>query len=200
LLRAKITSVGGYLPPTVLTNDDLSKIVGITDEWIVERTGIRQRRIAGETVATSDMAVEAAREVLRQRGIAAPELDAIIVGTVTPDMQFPSTACLVQDQLGARGCWGFDLAAASTGFLYGMTTAAHLVSCGAHHKILVIGADTMSRITDPADRATCILFGDGAGAFLIERAEPGEEGFIGHRSELDGSGARFLKIPGEAAG
>lgn len=194
-MNAKISALGCFAPPRVLTNDDLSKIVDTNHAWIVERTGITQRHIADENVATSDMAVAAAREALRQRGIDGTELDAIIVCTVTPDMLFPSTACLVQEQLGAVGAWGFDLSAACSGFIYGLTTAAHLVSSGTHRKVLVIGADTMSRIIDYTDRATCVLFGDGAGAFLVEPSESPELGFVGFLNEIDGSGAQFLKMP-----
>lgn len=170
-------------------------MVNTNDTWIVERTGIRERHIADKDVATSDMAVAAAREALCQRGISAAELDAIIVCTVTPDMLFPSTACLVQQRLGATKAWGFDLLAACSGLLYGLTTAAHLVSAGTHKKVLIIGADTMSRIIDYTDRTTCILFGDGGGAFLIEPSDGSSEGFIGHLSEIDGSGAQFLNMP-----
>ncbi len=193
---AKISALGCHVPSKVLTNDDLSRIVDTNNKWIVERTGIRERRIADPSVATSDMAVAAARQALAQRGIDAGQLDAILVCTVTPDMLFPSTACLVQDLLGAQRAWGFDLVAACSGFLYGITVAAHLVSAGTHRYVLVIGSDTMSRIIDYKDRATCILFGDGAGAFLIEPAEEGETlGFIGHHSEIDGSGAPYLCMP-----
>ena len=191
---AKISALGCYVPPGVLTNQDLEKLVDTTDQWILERTGISERHIAAPEMATSDMAVEAARCVLLHRGIAATEIEAIIVCTVTPDMMFPSTACLVQDRIGAKGAWGFDLVAACSGFLYGLTTAAHLVMAGAHKKVLVIGADTMSRIIDYTDRNTCVLFGDAAGAMLIEPAEPGA-GFIGFLNEVDGSGGDFLKMP-----
>lgn len=191
---AKITALGSFVPPGVLTNDDLSKMVETNDNWIVERTGIRERHIADRSMATSDMAVLAAREVLCRRGISGSELDAIVVCTVTPDMLFPSTACLVQHQIGANGAWGFDLVAACSGFLYGLTVAAHLVTAGTHRKVLVIGSDTMSRILDYTDRSTCILFGDAAGAFLIEPGEDGE-GFIAALSEVDGSGGTSLKMP-----
>jgi 3-oxoacyl-[acyl-carrier-protein] synthase-3 len=193
--RAKITAIGGYVPPGVLTNHDLEKIVETNDQWILERTGIRERHILDKGLATSDMAVEAARAVLAARGIDPTEISAIIVCTVTPDMLFPATACLVQDRLGAAGAWGYDLIAACSGFVYGLTTAAHLVSAGPPKKVLVIGADTMSRILDYTDRDTCILFGDGAGAFLVETAEPGEEGFLDFVNEVDGSGGQFLKMP-----
>lgn len=192
---AKISALGCYVPPSVLTNFDLSRMVETNDNWIVERTGIRERHIADEKIATSDMAVAAARQLLSQKGMDPAELDAIILCTVTPDMLFPSTACLVQDQLGAKRAWGFDLVAACSGFLYGMTVAAHLVSLGTHRNVLVIGADTMSRILDYTDRSTCILFGDGAGAFLIEPTDDPAEGFIGHLNEIDGSGAAFLNMP-----
>jgi 3-oxoacyl-[acyl-carrier-protein] synthase-3 len=195
LPRAKITALGCWTPPRLLTNQDLEKIVETSDEWIVSRTGIRQRHIADPNVATSDMAVEAAKIALAARGIEAGDLEVIIVCTVTPDMFFPSTACLVQNRLGAKGAWGFDLSAACSGYIYGLTTAAHLVMAGTHKKVLVIGADTMSRIIDYQDRATCILFGDGAGAMLVEPAVDGEEGFIGYQNEIDGSGGDALKMP-----
>jgi 3-oxoacyl-[acyl-carrier-protein] synthase-3 len=195
LLKAKITALGCYSPPRVLTNFDLEKMVETNNQWILERTGISERHIAEPEIATSDMAVEAARVVLQQRGIEATDLDAIIVCTVTPDMLFPATACLVQNRLGAKGAWGFDLVAACSGFVYGLTTAAHLVAGGSHKKVLVIGSDTMSRIIDYTDRATCILFGDSAGAMLIEPTEDGEEGFIGFLNEIDGSGGDYLKQP-----
>jgi len=193
--HAKITALGCYAPPRVLTNQDLEKLVDTSDEWIMQRVGIRERHIADPEIATSDLAVEAANIVLDQRGIEARELDAIIVCTVTPDMLFPSTACLVQNRLGAKGAWGFDLVAACSGFVYGLTTAAHLISCGSHKKVLVIGADTMSRIIDYTDRSTCVLFGDGAGAMLIEPTEDGETGFIDFVNEIDGSGGDALKQP-----
>lgn len=192
---AKISAVACFVPPGVLTNDDLSRMVETNDEWIVERTGIRERHIADQKTATSDMAVAAAQQLLAETGIAPAELDVIIVCTVTPDMLFPSTACLVQDRLGASRAWGFDLSAACSGFVYGLTIAAHLVSAGTHKKVLVIGADTMSRILDYMDRSTCILFGDGGGAFLIEPSSDPNEGFIGHLNEIDGSGAPFLHMP-----
>ena len=194
--KAKITALGCYTPPRVLTNQDLEKLVETNDQWIVERTGIRERHIADPGIATSDMAIEAAKCALAQRGIEASELQTIIVCTVTPDMFFPSTACLVQNGIGAKGAWGFDLIAACSGFVYGTTTGAQLVASGSQQKVLVIGSDTMSRIIDYTDRSTCVLFGDGAGAFLIERAEDGEDyGFIDFLGEIDGSGADALKMP-----
>lgn len=195
MLKAKISALGCYVPPRVLTNFDLEKMVQTSNEWILERTGIAERHIADPDTATSDLAVRAAREALAQRGIDGSDLDAILVCTVTPDMMFPATACLVQNQLGAKGAWGFDLIAACSGFVFGLTTAAHLVASGTHRKVLVIGADTMSRIIDYRDRATCVLFGDGAGAMLVEPAEDGSEGFIGFLNEIDGSGGQYLRMP-----
>lgn len=193
--KAKISALGCYVPPRVLTNLDLEKMVHTSNEWIRERTGIIERHIAEPDVATSDLALEAARAALAQAGIAASDLGEIIVCTVTPDMLFPSTACLVQHRLGATGVWGFDLIAACCSFLYGLTTAAQMVAAGAHRKVLVIGADTMSRVTDYTDRATCVIFGDGAGAFLVEPSEDDSLGLIDFLHEIDGSGGEFLCMP-----
>ena len=196
LRRPKITALGCYTPPGILTNADLEKLVATNDLWIRERTGISERHIAPPGMATSDLAVEAACRSLASRGIDASQLDAILVSTVTPDMLFPATACLVQNRIGATKAWGFDLVAACAGFLYGLNTAAHLVACGTHKKVLAIGADTMSRIIDYTDRSTCILFGDGAGAMLIEPADEGEDvGFIDFLGQIDGSGGDYLKMP-----
>ena len=194
--KAKITALGCYVPPKILNNQDLEKLVNTNDQWIMERTGIRERHILEPGMATSDMAIEAARCALAQRGVDASAINAIIVCTVTPDMFFPSTACLVQNGIGATGAWGFDLSAACSGFVYGLTVAAHLVGSGTHQKVLVIGSDTMSRIIDYTDRATCVLFGDGAGAMLLEPAAEGEDyGFIDFIGEVDGSGGDALKMP-----
>jgi 3-oxoacyl-[acyl-carrier-protein] synthase-3 len=197
LSKAKITALGCYVPPGVLTNKDLERMVDTNSEWIVERTGICERHIAAPEMATSDMATEAARLALADRGITGNDLDAILVCTVTPDMLFPSTACLVQDRLGAHRAWGFDLLAACSSFLYGLTTGAALIAAGTHRKVLIVGADTMSRIIDYTDRATCILFGDGAGAMLLEPANESDDGagFIDFIGEIDGSGGDFLKMP-----
>jgi 3-oxoacyl-[acyl-carrier-protein] synthase-3 len=195
LLKAKISAVGAWVPPRVLTNDDLARMVDTSNEWILERTGIRERHIADPGIATSDMAIEAARAALANRGTTAEDVDAIILCTVTPDHMFPSTACIVQHKLGVKRAWGFDLIAACSSFVYGLTTAAHLVGCGTHRKVLVIGSDTMSRIIDYTDRTTCVLFGDGAGAFLIEPTGDGEPGFLGFRNEIDGSGGDMLIMP-----
>jgi 3-oxoacyl-[acyl-carrier-protein] synthase-3 len=189
-----VTAVGCYVPPKVLTNADLEKMVDTSHEWILERTGINTRHIAAADVATSDLAVEAARAALEQRQLSPEEIEAILVCTVTPDMMFPSTACLVQERLGAKGAWGFDLVAACSGFVFGLTTAAQMIVSGAHQKILVIGSDTMSRIIDYTDRATCVLFGDGAGAMVLE-ASDADEGLIDFIHELDGSGGKYLYMP-----
>ncbi len=194
-VRAKISSVGTYLPPRLLTNADLEKTVDTTDQWILERTGIRERHIVEPGQATSDMATEAARDCLAKRGVDPSEVDCIIVGTVTPDMLFPSTACLVQDKLGASKAWGFDLSAACSAFTYSLQVGAKLVESGAHKKVLVIGGDTMSSIVDYTDRSTCILFGDGAGAVLLEPCEEGEVGLIDFYHEVDGSGGSALCMP-----
>jgi 3-oxoacyl-[acyl-carrier-protein] synthase-3 len=195
LARAKITALGTYVPPRVLTNADFEKMVETTDEWILTRTGIRERHVVDKGVATSDLAVEAAKSALAERGIDASEIEAIVVATVTPDMFFPSTACLVQHKLGIKGIWGFDLSAACSAFVYALQAGAQFVSTGAHKKVLVIGADVMSSILDYTDRATCILFGDGAGAVILEPAEDGE-GIIDFVHEIDGSGACALYMPG----
>jgi len=194
--RAKISALGTYVPPRVLSNADLEKLVDTNDEWITTRVGIRERHIVEKGVATSDLATEAARRCVAERGIEPSEVDVIIVATVTPDMFFPATACLVQNKLGAHGAWGFDLSAACSGFVYALQVGCKLVESGAHSKVLVIGADTMSSIIDYTDRATCVLFGDGAGAVLIEPAAEDEIGMIDFHHEIDGSGGVSLNMPG----
>lgn len=193
-VRAKISALGTYVPPRLLTNADLEKMVDTNDKWIIERTGIRQRHIVDKGVATSDLATEAAKKALAARGWTAGEVEAIFIGTVTPDMLFPSTACLVQDKLGAKGAWGFDISAACSGFVYALQTGVKFVESGAHKKVLVIGADVMTSIIDYTDRATCVIFGDGAGAVLIEPADEGL-GCIDFLHEVDGSGACSLNMP-----
>jgi 3-oxoacyl-[acyl-carrier-protein] synthase III len=195
-VRAKISSVGTYVPPRLLTNADLEKMVETNDKWIVERTGIRERHIVDKGVGTSDLAVQAAKCCLAKRGVDVSEVEVIIVATVTPDMMFPATACLVQDKLGAKHAWGFDLSAACSGFPYALQVGAKLVESGMHKKVLVIGADVMSSIIDYTDRATCVIFGDGAGAVLLEPCEEGEVGLIDYWHEIDGSGAVSLNMPG----
>ena len=196
LVRAKISALGTYVPPRVLSNADLEKMVETSNDWILERTGIRERHLADKGVATSDLAVEAARKALVQRGISATELEAILVATVTPDMFFPSTACLVQHKLGANGVWGFDLSAACSAFLYALQTGAQFISTGMHKKVMVIGSDVMSSIIDYTDRATCVIFGDGAGAVILEPAEEDAVGLIDYIHEVDGSGGNALYMPG----
>ena len=178
-----------------MTNKDFEKIVETSDEWILTRTGIRERHIVDKGTATSDLAVEAAKCALAQRGINADEIEAMVVATVTPDMFFPSTACLVQNKLGMKNVWGFDLSAACSAFVFALQTGAQFVVSGAHKKVLVIGSDVMSSILDYTDRATCILFGDGAGAVILEPSEDGE-GLIDFHHEIDGSGACALYMPG----
>lgn len=196
LVRAKISALGTYVPPRLLTNADLEKMVETSNDWIVERTGIRERHIVEKGMATSDLAVEAAKAALAQRGLAADDLDALIVATVTPDMLFPSTACLVQHKLGAKSVWGFDLSAACSAFVYALQTGAQFIATGAHKRVLVIGADVMSSIIDYTDRATCVIFGDGAGAVILEPADDEALGIIDFIHEVDGSGGCALYMPG----
>jgi 3-oxoacyl-[acyl-carrier-protein] synthase III len=194
--RAKITAVSHYLPERRVTNKELEKTVDTSDQWIVERTGIRERRFAAKGEGTSDLGAEAAKRALAKRGMDPAEVDLIIVATVTPDMFFPSSACLVQTKIGANRAWGFDLSGACSGFVYALATAVQFVSTGAHSKVLVIGADVMTSIIDFQDRATCVLFGDGAGAVLVEPAEDGERGIIDFILRSDGSGGKYLYMPG----
>ena len=194
-VRAKISAVGAYVPPKLLTNADLEKMVATSNDWILERTGIRERHIVEPGTATSDLAVEAARRCLAKAGVEPGEIEVIIVATVTPDMFFPATACLVQDKLGAKGAWGFDLSAACSGFPYALQVGAKLVESGMHKKVLVIGSDVMSSVIDYTDRATCVIFGDGAGAVLLEPCAEGEVGLIDYWHEIDGSGAPALNMP-----
>jgi 3-oxoacyl-[acyl-carrier-protein] synthase-3 len=195
LIRAKISALGCYTPPKLLTNADLEKMVKTSDQWIRERTGIRERHIVEPGVATSDLAFEAAKKALAQRGISAKEIETIIVATVTPDTFFPSTACLLQHKLGAQGAWGFDLSAACSGFLYALATASQMVSSGAQKRVLVVGADVMSSIIDYTDRATCVIFGDGAGAVVVEPSESDDLGVLDYINEVDGSGGQSLRMP-----
>jgi 3-oxoacyl-[acyl-carrier-protein] synthase-3 len=195
LRRTKITAVSHYLPDRRVTNKDFEKTLDTSDQWIFERTGIRERRFVEKGVATSDLAAEASRILLKQRGIDASEIDLIIVGTVTPDMFFPSTACLVQEKIGAKNAWGFDLSGACSGYIYSLATGAQFVSTGACNKVLVIGADVMTSIVDPEDRTTCVLFGDGAGATLLEPAGENERCIIDFILKSDGGGGQFLRMP-----
>ena len=193
-VSAAITAVGGYVPEDKLTNFDLEKMVETNDEWIRTRTGIEERRILkGEGLATSDMAAPAIKQLLEKRGITAEEIDCIICCTVTPDMVFPATANIISDKIGAKNAWGFDLQAACSGFLYGLTTGASFIESGRYKKVVVVGADKMSAIVDYSDRQTCIIFGDGAGAVLLE---PNHEGYGVQDSILksDGSGRNYLHM------
>jgi 3-oxoacyl-[acyl-carrier-protein] synthase III len=195
-IAAKITALAGYVPPRVVTNFDLAKRVDTNDEWIRTRTGIIERHYADPGVASSDLGAEAAKKVLAQRGISADEVEMIVVGTVTPDMFFPSTACLIQDKIGASNAWGFDLSAACSAFAYALTVGAQFVGAGSHKKVLVIGSDVMTSILNYEDRATCVLFGDGAGAALLEPAENDHEGILDFQHDIDGSGGCNLYMPG----
>ncbi len=195
-MRAKISALATYVPPRILSNSDLEKMVETSDEWITSRTGIRERHIVDKGTATSDLAVAAAQKALAERGLTPNDVEAIVVGTVTPDMLFPSTACVVQHKLGAKGAWGFDLSAACSAFVYALQTGAQFIATGAHKKVLVIGADVMSSIIDYTDRATCVIFGDGAGAVLLEPAEDDSVGLIDFMHEIDGSGGCALYMPG----
>lgn len=189
-----ILGTGSYLPERVMTNADLEKMVDTSDEWIVSRTGIRERRIAAPDEASSDLAVKAAEKALQHAGISADDIDLIIVATVTPDMSFPATACLVQDRLGASKAATFDLSAACTGFLYGVATAAQFITTGVYNYALVIGVECLSRILDWTDRNTCVLFGDGAGAAVLGPVGDGY-GFLSYELGGDGSGGDLLKLP-----
>jgi 3-oxoacyl-[acyl-carrier-protein] synthase-3 len=193
--RARIASIATYLPPKVLTNADLEKMVETTDEWILQRTGIRERHIAEHGVGTSDLAYEAAKQAIARAGLTANDIDLIIVGTTTPDMVFPSTACLLQAKLGVSHAWGFDLSAACSGFTYSLTAAAQIVGTGASRHALVVGADVMSSIIDYTDRTTCVLFGDGAGAVVVEASDDDSIGILDFENYVDGSGGNALCMP-----
>ncbi len=190
-MRAAITAVGGYVPDGVLSNKDLEKLVETSDEWIQSRTGIKERRIMPEGTATSDICVHAVNQILKKRGISAKEIDLVIVATVTPDHVFPATANIVSDKIGATNAWGFDLSAACSGFLYALDTGAKFIESGKHKKVLVCGADKMSAIVNYEDRNTCVIFGDGGGAVLLEPCND-ENGIIDSILKSDGSGREFL--------
>jgi 3-oxoacyl-[acyl-carrier-protein] synthase-3 len=193
--RVEIKSLATFVPPRVLTNADLEKMVDTSDEWILQRTGIRQRHIVEPGVGTSDLAKEAAEEAIKRAGLTPADIDVIIVGTVTPDMLFPSTACLVQHKIGASHAWGFDLSAACSAFTYSLTVGSQLVASGAARNALVIGADVMSSIIDYTDRATCVLFGDGAGAVVLGPATDPNLGIIDFEHRIDGGGGAALCMP-----
>lgn len=195
LRPVKIAGLSTYVPPRVLTNADLEKMVETNNEWIIQRTGIRERHIVDPGIATSDLAKQAACGAMREAGIGPEDLGFIVVGTTTPDTIFPSTACVLQDKIGAHHAWGFDLGAACSGFTYALTTAAQMVATGAHDYALAVGADVMSSIIDYTDRATCVLFGDGAGAVVLAPAREDEPHIIDFAHEIDGSGGPSLCMP-----
>ncbi len=194
-MRARISGTGAYAPERVVTNAELERLVETSENWIVERTGIRERRVAADTEATSDLAVRAAERALEAAGITAGDLQLIIVATTTPDMLFPSTACLVQRRLGARAAAAFDLSAACSGFLFGVSVADQYIRTGCYRRILVVGAEVMSRITDWTDRSTCILFGDGAGAVVLEATEA-DDGVLSTHIRSDGQLWDLIQVPG----
>ena len=194
-VRAKITALGTYVPPRILSNKDLEAMVETTDQWILERTGIRERHIAAPGVAASDLAVEAVKNLQESHPFDLQEVDLIVVGTVTPDMMFPSTACLVQHKLGIANTWGFDVSAGCSGFLYALNTGVAFVESGKYKKVLAIGSDKNSVMVNYEDRAVCIIFGDGAGAVLLEPAEEGEAGVIDHVAQIEGAGGQYLYMP-----
>ena len=194
LRKANITAVGKYLPKNILTNADLEKMVDTNDEWIQSRTGIQERRIVDKGEASVEMSVNAIQQILDSRNLDPTEIDAIIVGTVTPDMLFPSCAALIQHRIGATNAWGYDLSAACSGFIFALQSGSALIESGQCVKVLIVGVDTMSSIIDYEDRNTCILFGDGAGAVLLEPSE--KYGVIDGIMRTDGGGGEFLKIPG----
>ncbi|PIT36543.1 beta-ketoacyl-ACP synthase III [Snodgrassella alvi] len=198
MLNAHILGTGSYLPARRLTNDDLSKIVDTSDEWIATRTGIKARHIAAENEQTSDLAVAAAKAALADAAISAKDIDLIIVATSTPDMTFPATACIVQNKLGIAGCPAFDVQAVCAGFMYAMATANAYIRSGMAKRALVIGAETFSRLLDWNDRRTCVLFGDGAGAVILGASEQ-EGGIINTKLQADGSYSQILQTPGKIA-
>lgn len=193
---AKITALGMAVPERVLTNKDMESMVDTTDEWIRTRTGIEQRHMVQPGECNSDLGSRAALNLLRSRGMDPMELDLIIVATVTPDMFFPITSCIIQEKIGAKNAWAFDLSGACSGFVYALTVATQFVTTGAYRKVMVIGSEVMSSIIDWTDRATCVLFGDAAGAVLVEPTEDGEVGIMDFILHADGSGGKFLYMPG----
>ena len=195
-IRAKITALGTYVPPRLLTNTDLEKMVDTTNDWIMERVGIRERHLVDKGIAASDLAVAAVKNLVASHPLDLQKVDLIVVGTVTPDMMYPSTACLVQHKLGIENTWGFDVSAGCSGFVYALNTGVSFVESGKYKKVLVIGSDVNSSMTDFTDRAVCIIFGDGAGAVLLEPAEDGEDGVIDHVAQIEGMGGQFLFMPG----
>jgi 3-oxoacyl-[acyl-carrier-protein] synthase-3 len=195
-IRAKISALGTYVPPRLLTNTDLEKMVDTTNDWIMERVGIRERHLVDKGVAASDLAVEAVKKLLVSHPFDLQEVDLIVVGTVTPDMMYPSTACLVQHKLGIKNTWGFDVSAGCSGFLYALNTGTKFIESGQYKKVLVIGSDVNSSMTDFTDRAVCIIFGDGAGAVLLEPSAESDTGILDHVAQVEGMGGQYLFMPG----
>ena len=193
--RVQISALATSVPSRVLTNAELEQMIDTSNEWILKRTGIRERHIADDGVATSDLAAEAALAAIAQAGLTPADIEFLVVGTTTPDMFFPSTACLVQNKIGAGRAWGFDLGAACSGFTYALTTAVQMVATGAHEQALAIGADVMSRIIDYQDRTTCVIFGDGAGAVVVSPSVDPALGILDFAHEVDGSGGQALRMP-----
>ena len=194
-VRARISSIAAYVPPRVLTNADLERMVDTSDEWIMQRVGIRERHVVDAGVATSDLAKEASLIAIERAGLTPADIDFILVATTTPDTFFPSTACVLQSKIGATRAWGYDLSAACSGFTYALTTAAHLVAAGGSRHALVVGADVMSSIIDYTDRTTCVLFGDGAGAVVVERSDDEGIGILDFENYIDGKGGPALCMP-----
>ena len=195
-MKATITATSRYLPKQIMTNYELEKMVDTSDEWIQSRTGIVERRVVSEGETTSDMCTIIAEELLKRSNTDPNEVDVIIIATVTPDMPTPATASLVQNRIGANNAWGFDLSGACTGFIYALDTGSRLIESGKYKKVIVIGSDTMSSILDYTDRNTCVLFGDGGGGVMLERAKDSDSGVIDSILRTDGSGSDYLKIPG----
>ena len=195
LRRTRIASIAAYVPPRVLTNADLEKMVDTNDEWIMQRVGIRERHVVDPGVATSDLAKEASLVAIERAGLTPADIDFILVATTTPDTMFPSTACVLQEKIGASNAWGYDLMAACSGFTFGLTTAAHIVASGGSRHALVVGADVMSSIIDYTDRTTCVLFGDAAGAVVLEAGEDDGIGILDFENYIDGSGGPALCMP-----
>jgi len=193
--RAKITALGTFVPPRILNNFELEKMVETTNDWILERTGIRERHLVDKGIAASDLAVGAVKDMIARHNVDISDVEAIVVGTVTPDMMYPSTACLVQHKLNLPHAWGFDLSAGCSGFLYALTAGTQLIKAGTHKKVLVIGSDVNSSMIDYTDRATCIIFGDGAGAVLLEPSDS-DEGIIDFVHQVEGFGGQYLYMPG----
>jgi len=196
--HSRIVGTGAYLPAKVLTNQDLERMVDTSDEWIYARTGIRQRHIAADDEQTSDLALAASRRALETAGIDAKDLDLVVVATTTPDMVFPSTACILQAKLGTRNCPAFDMQAVCSGFVYGLATADQFIRSGQYRNALVVGAEIYSRILDWSDRATCVLFGDGAGAVVLQKS--GTPGIISSHLHADGTHVNMLSVPGTVSG